>query len=93
MANSRMKDYYDVWMLVTSFDMKVDRMQQAIRATFARRETEVPLTVPEGLSAAFADDPTKQRQWQAFTRNLSGPVPALDRVVSDLRGKLEPYFG
>ena len=87
-ANSRMKDYYDVWMLTSTFDLDRDRMRQAIAATFARRNTVIPNQVPDGLSDAFASDPAKQRQWNAFVGNLTGPVPQLDRVVADLRGRL-----
>ena len=91
-ANSRMKDYYDVWMLTSTFDLDPDRMRQAITATFARRNTAVPNQVPDGLGDAFADDPAKQRQWKAFIRDLTGPVPELDRVVADLRDRLMPVL-
>lgn len=91
-ANSRMKDYYDVWMLTSTFDLDPERMRQAIAATFSRRNTVVPNQVPDGLSAAFADDPVKQRQWNAFVRDLTGAVPPLDRVVVDLRNRLMPVL-
>jgi predicted nucleotidyltransferase component of viral defense system len=87
-ANSRMKDYYDVWMLTSTFDLKPERMRKAIAATFARRNTLVPARVPDGLSDAFANDLAKQRQWTAFVRDLSGPVPGLDHIVGDLRQRL-----
>ena len=45
-ANSRMKDYYDVWMLIESFELEPQRMRRAIEATFGRRNTEIPATVP-----------------------------------------------
>ena len=92
MANSRMKDYYDMWMLMTTFELEGERLSRAIRATFGRRDTLVPAAIPEGLSSAFAEDPGKQRQWQAFARNLSGPVPDLDKLVDELRRKIAPYF-
>lgn len=38
-ANSRMKDFYDIWILSKSFDFAGDRIACAIAATFARRET------------------------------------------------------
>jgi predicted nucleotidyltransferase component of viral defense system len=91
-ANSRMKDYYDVWMLTSTFDLEPERMRQAIAATFARRNTLVPVQVADGLSEAFANDPAKQRQWTAFVRDLSGPVPGLDRIVGDLRQKLMVFL-
>ena len=43
-------------------------------------------------SDAFAADPGKQRQWNAFARNLTGPVPAFDLVVSGLRQRLAGFL-
>jgi len=88
-ANSRMKDYYDVWMLTNAFELEPARLGRAIVATFARRSTAVPSAVPEGLSNAFAEDPGKRRQWEAFARNLSGPVPEFRAMVEELRERLE----
>jgi predicted nucleotidyltransferase component of viral defense system len=92
LANSRMKDYYDVWMLLTTVEIAEDRLQRAIEATFKRRGTEVPKTLPEGLSDAFAADADKLRQWDAFTGNLVGTVPALGQLVTRLRATLAPEF-
>ena len=92
MANSRMKDYYDVWMLTGAFTLEPNRLRSAIVATFARRNTAVPALVPDGLSDAFAIDAGKQRQWDAFARNLAGSVPELRLVVSDLRQRLTSFL-
>lgn len=89
MANSRMKDYYDVWMLLLrTFELDRDRLRRAVDATFARRNTPVPTNTPEGLSDAFAAEPGKQAQWQAFARNLSTPAPTLGTLVAELRASL-----
>ena len=87
-ANSRMKDYSDVWMLTSTFKFEPERLRRAIAATFARRNTVVPTEVPNSLSDAFAADAGKQRQWDAFARDLAGPVPGLGLIVSDLRHRL-----
>jgi predicted nucleotidyltransferase component of viral defense system len=87
-ANSRMKDYYDVWMLMSSLTVEPERLRQAIVATFARRNTEIPAQVPDGLSDEFAADVSKQRQWDAFAKNLSGEAPEFDGVVRELRERL-----
>jgi predicted nucleotidyltransferase component of viral defense system len=42
-ANSRMKDYYDVWVLARAFDFNGDSLPRAIAATFARRNTSIPI--------------------------------------------------
>jgi predicted nucleotidyltransferase component of viral defense system len=92
MANSRMKDYYDVWMLTRAFTLDPNRLRRAVDATFARRDTSLLASVPEGLSDAFAADPGKQAQWHAFARNLSTSRPGLDEVVVDLRLSLSVLF-
>jgi len=63
LANSRMKDFYDVWILSRSYDFDEDRLTRAIEATFERRGTDVPVEEPEALSQTFARDAAKQRQW------------------------------
>lgn len=87
-ANSRMKDYYDVWMLTSSFELEPERMRRAVAATFARRNTKIPIAVPDGLRDVFAADAGKQRQWEAFAGTLSGQVRGLDQVVRALRDSL-----
>ena len=91
-ANSRMKDYYDVWMLTSAFEIEHEQMRRAIAATFARRSTVIPTVVPDGLSDAFATDPGKLRPWDAFARNLFGTVPGFGLVVSELRQRLVGFL-
>jgi predicted nucleotidyltransferase component of viral defense system len=92
-ANSRMKDYYDVWMLLSRTQLHRDRLRRALVATFTRRKTPIPAEAPEGLADAFAADPGKLRQWDAFARNLAEPTPEFLRLVRELRAKLSPYLG
>jgi hypothetical protein len=70
-ANSRMKDFYDIWILARSYDFNGDRLARAIAATFARRATEIPAVPPDALTSAFAEDPAKQQQWTAFLADIA----------------------
>ena len=45
-ANSRMKDFYDIWMLSRTHEFKGDALARAIAATFARRKTDIPTEPP-----------------------------------------------
>ena len=90
LANSRMKDFYDVWILSRSYEFDDDRLPRAIAATFERRGTAIPLEAPVALTQAFALDSGKQRQWAAFVRDLAIDIPALETVVTDLAGFLMP---
>src|SRR5262249_36539073 len=70
-ANSRMKDFYDLWLLARSYESKGDALARAIAATFARRKTEIPRETVDALTRAFADDPIKVQQWVAFSQRVA----------------------
>jgi predicted nucleotidyltransferase component of viral defense system len=90
-ANSRMKDFYDIWTLARSHDFNGDRLARAIAATFARRTTEIPATPPDALTPAFAKDPIKQQQWSAFLVDVAVNPGTLAEVIEDLAAFLMPH--
>ncbi len=65
--NSRMKDFFDIWLLATRFSFEGVALKRAIRATFRQRRTAVTAS-PVAFSDAFAREPEKQAQWAAFLR-------------------------
>lgn len=67
-ANSRMKDFYDIWLLACSHSFNGTVLSQAIQATFVRRQTPLPSAPPTALTPRFVTDQTKQTQWNAFVR-------------------------
>ena len=67
-ANSRMKDYHDIWVLSREFAFEGEVLSQAVRATFRRRRTVLLSGFPVGLSDEFSADSAKRRQWEAFVR-------------------------
>jgi predicted nucleotidyltransferase component of viral defense system len=89
-ANSRMKDFYDIWILSKSFTFEDDRLPRAIAATFARRGTAIPVDAPDALTPAFASDEQKRRQWRAFVEGLALDPGELADVISDLATFLMP---
>jgi predicted nucleotidyltransferase component of viral defense system len=66
MANSRMKDFYDVWMMSRELQFSGWTLARAIQATFQRRRSELPQAVPIALTEEFAGDSAKSTQWRAF---------------------------
>jgi hypothetical protein len=67
-ANSRMKDFYDLVVLPRIFEFEGELLVRAIRATFDRRATPLPAGLPMALTPTFADDATKNTQWTGFVR-------------------------
>lgn len=90
LANSRLKDYYDVWALLATRKLDQERLATAISATFKRRGTDLPTDTPDALTATFAGNDTRKAQWLAFTRNVEQEAPTLDALVSELEARLMP---
>lgn len=82
MTNTRMKDYFDLWVLLSEGTLDAAQLRRAIEATFERRKTPLPVSLPTGLSDAFALDTLKQTQWNAFLKkNQLSPMALQDTVV------------
>ena len=80
LANTRMKDYFDLDLLLQDNALDPAELRRAIKASFTRRKLVLPGDWPVGLSDAFAADPIKQAQWTAFLRKNRlelVPLPAL----------------
>ena len=87
MTNSRMKDFYDLWVLANHFEFDGINIYRAIKATFSGRGSDIPEGEPLALTSAFFEDSGKQTQWQAFlskgTFRLKGEE--LDNIILVLR--------
>lgn len=89
-ANSRMKDFYDVAVLARDFEFEGDTLSQAIHATFQRRKTPLPVTPPIALTPTFSEDPLKMTQWSGFVRKAGiGDAASLAATVAAVRAFVE----
>ena len=71
--NSRFKDYYDLYALVTTQDFNGDKMVEAVRETFENRHTS--LTEVVAFEEGFADNPLRQSRWNAFVKKKKALLP------------------
>lgn len=94
MLNSRMKDYYDLWLLSRHTQLDAATLRDAIQRTFRNRNTAIEVA-PVGLSREFCDDLGKQEQWRAFLRrsNLTEFSKSLVEVGENLREFFGPILG
>lgn len=67
-ANSRMKDFYDIWLLSELFNFGYKTLRLALCNTFKRRNIPLPGSIPECFSDEFMMSLMKQTQWNAFIR-------------------------
>lgn len=89
MTNTRMKDYFDLWVLMTEGTLDPAELRRAIAATFQRRQLALPSHLPAGLSDAFCSDAAKQMQWAAFLKRNRLPALELTAVVARLRQEFQ----
>ena len=90
LANSRMKDYFDLWVLARYAEFDANILCRAVRATFDRRATGLTGSVPLGLTDTFAQDAQKDAQWQAFLKRNRLEGLALSEVIAALGRFLLP---
>lgn len=84
MLNSRLKDYFDLWLLAEDFDYVYATLRQSLEITFTRRNTPFPHLYPIALSDAFATDAMKNNQWNAFIRKVS-PMKYPDSLITAIQ--------
>jgi len=94
MANSRMKDFYDVWLMRTLFAFDGDVLSDAIRNTLRRRSTLLPQGTPVAFTKEFRGDAQKQTQWRAFIRRFKpeGIPASLDTAIEQVTTFLMPVL-
>ena len=91
MANSRMKDSYDLWVMSKRFEFRSPVLAEAVAATFERRQTALPASRPLAFTPEFSESPGKQTQWEAFLRKSGLKADAsLREVVNALDQFLMP---
>ena len=92
MANSRMKDFFDLdWLQAhQSFDYPV--LRKAIQNTFERRQTPLPQDAPIALTPVFATNPNKVIQWNVFLRKSKLPAQDMEEVIQRVVTFLHPVL-
>ncbi|MCT7958502.1 nucleotidyl transferase AbiEii/AbiGii toxin family protein [Laspinema palackyanum] len=89
-ANTRLKDFYDIWFLCNKFEFKGQEISSAIQATFERRNTPLPQISPSALTLEFGQ--LKQKSWEAFLskNKLNTNGASFTNVLSKLENFLMP---
>lgn len=89
-ANSRMKDFFDLAVIARRTELDGAKLAAAIAATFARRQTALPIERPLALTQQFSEDAAKRRQWQAFLHKNRIEAASLGDTVALLDNLLWP---
>ena len=92
--NSRMKDFYDMHVILTHMGIDDDLLRAAIQGTFERRNVPLPEVLPVAFTPEFLKDGIKETQWRAFLRRSGLESFGLDlvTVLADLKKRLWPLL-
>jgi len=88
--NSRMKDFYDIWLMSQEFAFKGNTLAKAVKETFNRRKTEMQDEAIVFLKA-FAAEESKQRQWSGFLRRSN--IDEAPSELADVITRLDSFLG
>lgn len=94
LANSRMKDFFDIWLLSGLFSFEGRILRKALENTFGRRRTTFPGSTPFAFTSAFFEDSQKTLQWTAFVKRSKPDIPVgdLSGVIADIAVFLAPVI-
>jgi predicted nucleotidyltransferase component of viral defense system len=86
-TNTRIKDYYDVWVTTRIFSFDMADVVEAVGGTLRRRETAIPTEMPIGLTSTFAAVVDERGLWSGFLRRTSPTLtpPSFPDLQSELR--------
>jgi hypothetical protein len=90
MANSRLRNFYDLWLIAQTFEFRQPALVEAVRRTFERRGTKLPANTPTGLTDEFAA--AWAIQWLAFlgSERMAAAPDAFAAIIVYLRIFLMP---
>lgn len=90
-ANTRLKDFYDLYLIVGMHGFECRDLVAAVRNTFEAQERDIPETLPACLTPEFAED--KAASWRVFLDRIDERDPLeLAEVVAELSAFVEPVI-
>ena len=94
LANSRMKDFYDIWLISKLFSFEGNVLRNALENTFERRRTVFPVATPFAFTSAFYEDHQKLVQWHGFIKKSKPDIPVgdLSAVTAEISEFIMPVI-
>ncbi|MCL5887811.1 MAG: nucleotidyl transferase AbiEii/AbiGii toxin family protein [Actinobacteria bacterium] len=92
LANSRMKDYHDIWMLSRTLEFDGQDLADAIRATFQRRATKLPAETPAELTLEYTRQAETSRMWDTYRKGFSAAADELPEDLQDVADAIAAFL-
>ena len=70
LLNSRMKDFYDIWLMMHQFNFDGLRLVEALKRTFKQRKISLPQRKPLFAEEIYDEESDRQTLWKAFLKKI-----------------------
>lgn len=90
LLNSRMKDFYDIWLMMRRFDFDGLKLSEALKRTFTQRKTILPKDRPLFAEEIYDDKSDRQMLWRTFLKkgNIKHVREKLSTTAREIEGFL-----
>ena len=88
--NSRMKDFYDIWLMMRHFEFQGTKLAEAVRKTFEHRKTDIPCGKPLFADEIYDKNWDRQILWTAFLRK--DDIKHAPDTLSDMAKEIEKFL-
>ena len=88
LANTRMKDFYDIWLVTQQFPLDQTELFTIIEKVLKRRDTDIE-DIPKAFTEAFYNNSSKVEKWRSFLKGISHEYIPLEKVIIDLKQQFE----
>ncbi|MGA1845330.1 MAG: nucleotidyl transferase AbiEii/AbiGii toxin family protein [bacterium] len=90
LLNSRMKDFYDIWLMTRQFEFSGANIASAIKKTFNNRKTEIPNKKPLFADEIYDEKSDRQTLWSAFLKK--GDIQNAPETLSTTAKEIERFL-
>lgn len=90
LLNSRMKDFYDVWLMMRQFDFNGTNLAKALKGTFKQRKTDLPQNIPIFAEEVYNAKSDRQVLWKAFLKK--GDIKQTPERLSTVAKGIERFL-
>ena len=90
LLNSRMKDFYDIWLMMRQFEFKGANLVEAIKKTFKHRKTDIPKNKPLFADEIYDEKSDRQTLWSAFLKK--GDIQHAPDTLSVTAKEIEKFL-
>jgi hypothetical protein len=91
LANTRMKDFYDIWIIINQFQIDPIEFESVLKGVFRNRKTIIQ-GMPKAFSEKYYANPRTIERWNAFIKGINQKPIDLDMVISDLKQFFRPWL-